>query len=122
MLGRGCSRRRSNLCSLAVRQPGTPITAPSSPAAGAALSLPNRWSHQGKLSLTRSSHCQFEQTVDLKRFSENQWLSVKGTQWLVSVEALTSEAMRIGVQRVVERRAKIFEDYQYDKLIRLPGI
>ncbi len=48
--------------------------------------------------------------------------AMKGAQWLVPVEALTSEAVRIGVQRVVERRPKIFEDYQYDKLIRLPGI
>ena len=28
----------------------------------------------------------------------------------------------IGVQRVVDRRPKFYEDYQYDKLIRLPGI
>ena len=32
--------------------------------------------------------------------------AMKGTQWLVPVEALNSEAMRIGVQRVVERRPK----------------
>lgn len=48
--------------------------------------------------------------------------AMKGAQWLVPVEALTSEAVRIGVQRVVERRPKIFEDYQYDNLVRLPGI
>lgn len=42
--------------------------------------------------------------------------------WLVPVEALASEAVRIGVQRVVERRPKFYEDYQYDKVIRLPGI
>jgi hypothetical protein len=45
-----------------------------------------------------------------------------GSPWLVPVEALTSEAVRIGVQRVIERRPKIYENYQYDKLIRLPGI
>jgi hypothetical protein len=26
------------------------------------------------------------------------------------------------VRRVVARRPKIFEDYQYDNLVRLPGI
>lgn len=45
-----------------------------------------------------------------------------GSPWLVPVEALTSEAVRIGVQRVVDRRPKVYEDYQYDKLIRLPGL
>jgi hypothetical protein len=45
-----------------------------------------------------------------------------GSPWLVPVEALTSEAVRIGVQRVVDRRPKFYEDYQYDKLIQLPGI
>jgi hypothetical protein len=48
--------------------------------------------------------------------------AMKGAQWLVPVEALTSEAVRIGVQRVVERRPKVYEDYQYDSLVRLPGI
>jgi DNA invertase Pin-like site-specific DNA recombinase len=48
--------------------------------------------------------------------------AMKGAQWLVPMEALTSEAVRIGVQRVVERRPKIYEDYQYDNLVRLPGI
>jgi hypothetical protein len=48
--------------------------------------------------------------------------AMKGAQWLVPVEALTSEAVRIGVQRVVERRPKIYEHYQYDNLVRLPGI
>jgi hypothetical protein len=45
-----------------------------------------------------------------------------GAPWLVPAEALTSEAVRIGVQRVISRRPKVYEDYQYDKLIRLPGI
>lgn len=48
--------------------------------------------------------------------------AMKGAQWLVPAEALTSEAVLLGVQRVVERRPKINEDYQYDNLIRLPGI
>jgi hypothetical protein len=42
--------------------------------------------------------------------------------WLVPVEALTSEAVRIGVQRVIARRPQFYEQYQYDKLIRLPEI
>jgi hypothetical protein len=42
--------------------------------------------------------------------------------WLVPVGALTSEAVCIGVQRVIARRPQFYEQYQYDKLIRLPGI
>lgn len=45
-----------------------------------------------------------------------------GSPWMVPVEALTSEAVRIGVQGVVDRRPKFYEDYQYDKVVRLPGI
>jgi len=45
-----------------------------------------------------------------------------GAPWLVPVEALTSEAVRIGVQRVIDRRPQFYEQYQYDKAIRLPGI
>ena len=45
-----------------------------------------------------------------------------GSPWLVPVEALTSEAVRIGVQRVIDRRPSFYEQYQYDKVIRLPGI
>ena len=48
--------------------------------------------------------------------------AMKGAQWLVPVEALTSEVVRLGVQRVVERRPKIYENYQYDNLVQLPGI
>jgi hypothetical protein len=48
--------------------------------------------------------------------------AMKGAQWLVPIEALTSEAVRIGVQQVVERRPKNHENYQYDRLVRLPGI
>ncbi|MGK9285658.1 recombinase family protein [Sinorhizobium meliloti] len=45
-----------------------------------------------------------------------------GSPWMVPVEALSSEAVRIGVQGVVDRRPKFYEDYQYDKVVRLPGI
>jgi hypothetical protein len=45
-----------------------------------------------------------------------------GAPWLVPIEALTSETVRIGVRRVIDRRPKFYEDYQYDKVIRLPGI
>lgn len=45
-----------------------------------------------------------------------------GSQWMVPVEALTSEAVLIGVQGVVGRRPKIYEDYQYDKVVILPGL
>ena len=48
--------------------------------------------------------------------------AMKGAQWLVPVEALSSEAVRIGVQRVVERRPKIYEYYQYDNPVRLSGV
>jgi len=48
--------------------------------------------------------------------------AIKGAQWLVPVEALTSETVCVAVRRVIERRPKIFDDYQYDKMIRLPGI
>ena len=44
-----------------------------------------------------------------------------GSPWL-PVEALSSEAVRIGVQRVVERRPQFSQEYQYDKGLRLPGI
>jgi len=45
-----------------------------------------------------------------------------GSPWLVPVEALSLEVVRIAVQRVIDRRPKIYEEYQYDKTIRLPGI
>ena len=47
---------------------------------------------------------------------------VPGSPWLVPVDALASETVRTEVQRVITRRPKIYEDYQYDKVIRLPGI
>jgi hypothetical protein len=30
--------------------------------------------------------------------------------------------VRIGVQRVIARRPQFYEEYQYDRLIRLPGL
>ena len=45
-----------------------------------------------------------------------------GSPWLVPADALTSEAVRLGVQRVIERRPKFFDNYQYDKVVRLPGL
>jgi DNA invertase Pin-like site-specific DNA recombinase len=45
-----------------------------------------------------------------------------GSPWLVSVDALTSDRVRAEVQRVINRRPKIYEDYQYDKLLPLPGL
>ena len=45
-----------------------------------------------------------------------------GSPWLVPVEALASEAVKIEVQRVANRRPKFYEDYQYDKQVRLPSI
>ena len=39
-----------------------------------------------------------------------------------SCDALSSEAVRIAVQRVIERGPKDWIDYQYDRMIRLPGI
>jgi hypothetical protein len=44
-----------------------------------------------------------------------------GSPYLVPAKALASETVRIAVQRVVDRRPKIYEDYQDDKSIRLPG-
>jgi len=47
---------------------------------------------------------------------------VPGSPWLVSVEALDSEPVREGVQRTIARRPKFYENYQYDKVVRLPGL
>jgi hypothetical protein len=47
---------------------------------------------------------------------------MKGSPWLVPVKALTSDTVLIGVQQVVERRPRFYEFYQYDKVIRLPGL
>jgi hypothetical protein len=48
--------------------------------------------------------------------------AIKSAKWLVPIDALTSETVRLAVQRMIERRPKNYIDYQYDKMIRLPGI
>ena len=45
-----------------------------------------------------------------------------GSPYLVPTAALTSELVLTAVQQVVARRPKIYEDYQYDKVVRLPGL
>jgi hypothetical protein len=45
-----------------------------------------------------------------------------GSPWMVPVEALTTPAVRIRVQSVIDRRPSFYEQYQYDRFIRLPGI
>ncbi len=45
-----------------------------------------------------------------------------GSPWLVPADALASEPVRIGVQQIIDRRPKIYDDYQYDKVVRLPSI
>jgi hypothetical protein len=45
-----------------------------------------------------------------------------GSPWLVPVAALTSESVKRGVQRVIDRRPRFYEDYQYDNVVRLPGL
>ena len=45
-----------------------------------------------------------------------------GSPWLVPADALTSEVVRVAARRVIDRRPKFYEQYQYDKIIRLPGI
>ena len=45
-----------------------------------------------------------------------------GAPWLVKADALSSESVQAGVRGVIERRPRIYDNYQYDRLIRLPGI
>lgn len=45
-----------------------------------------------------------------------------GAPWLVPIAALGSEAVKCGVQRVIDHRPKFYEDYQYGKIVRLPGL
>jgi len=47
---------------------------------------------------------------------------IPGAPWLVPVAALSSESVKQGVQRVIDRRPKFYQDYQYDKVVRLPGL
>ena len=45
-----------------------------------------------------------------------------GAPWLVPADALASETVQIEVQRMIERRPANYENYQYDKAARLPGL
>jgi len=45
-----------------------------------------------------------------------------GAPWMVPVAALDSEEVRIGVQAVINRRPKFYEQYQYEKTLPLPGV
>jgi len=47
---------------------------------------------------------------------------IPGSTWLVPSDALDSAAVQQGAQTVVARRPKNYENYQYDKVIRLPGL
>ena len=46
---------------------------------------------------------------------------VPSSPWLVPVDALSSEPVRLRVHQVIARRPKIYEDYQYDKVVRHSG-
>ena len=45
-----------------------------------------------------------------------------GSPWLVPSAALETEEVRLGVQRVADRRPARYDNYQYDKAARLPGL
>lgn len=45
-----------------------------------------------------------------------------GATWLVPAAALDTPAVRQGAQGVIARRPKNYENYQYDKVVRLPGL
>jgi hypothetical protein len=45
-----------------------------------------------------------------------------GATWLVPSAALDMPEVQQGAQGVIARRPKNYEDYQYDKVIRLPGL
>lgn len=45
-----------------------------------------------------------------------------GATWLVPTAALETPEVRQGAQGVIARRPKNYENYQYDKAIRLPGL
>ncbi len=44
-----------------------------------------------------------------------------GAPWMVMVSALETDAVRIGVQAVINRRPQFYEHYQYEKTLPLPG-
>jgi hypothetical protein len=45
-----------------------------------------------------------------------------GATWLVPIATLDTPAVREGALGVIARRPKTFEEYQYDRTIRLPGL
>jgi DNA invertase Pin-like site-specific DNA recombinase len=47
---------------------------------------------------------------------------IPGSTWLVPSDALDSPVVQQGAQDVIARRPKNYENYQYDKVIRLPGL
>ena len=47
---------------------------------------------------------------------------ISGSTWLVPSDALDTPAVQQGAQDVIARRPKNYENYQYDKVLRLPGV
>jgi DNA invertase Pin-like site-specific DNA recombinase len=47
---------------------------------------------------------------------------IAGSTWLVPSDALDTPAVQQGAQDVIARRPKNYENYQYDKVVRLPGL
>jgi hypothetical protein len=48
--------------------------------------------------------------------------AMRAAPWTVPVEALTSERVFEGVRAIKQRRPKVYEQYQRDDAMRLPGI
>ena len=47
---------------------------------------------------------------------------IPGSTWLVPSDALDTTAVQQGAHDVIARRPKNYENYQYDKVVRLPGL
>jgi hypothetical protein len=47
---------------------------------------------------------------------------IPGSTWLVPSDALDTAAVQQGTHDVIARRPKNYENYQYDKVVRLPGL
>ncbi|HZZ22539.1 MAG TPA: recombinase family protein [Roseiarcus sp.] len=47
---------------------------------------------------------------------------IPGSTWLVPSNALDTPAIQQGAQDVIARRPKNYSNYQYDKVVRLPGL
>ena len=58
--------------------------------------------------------------IDQGRLPASQ--AMPGATWLVPAAALQSEAVLLGAREIVARRPKVYQRYQDDKLLRLPGI